>query len=125
MKRSYRVCGECAQALVEAGGVLQEGARILLGTPCARHGMIAATCVVEAKDGAISSLGNEAPSADDDDDVPAAFATSIAGLGPETELAARFVASWAHKSEGAKCDEFMVRHAIDAARLILSETKGR
>lgn len=143
--RPHYVCGECCSILERAGCRQQTSAVITLGTACERHTRSAATRIVFAPEGALPPLEappdvptrDELPAADDDDDgegaeaVPLAVVVDPASLprrasfGPVTELAARFVASWSHKSEGAKGDDFMVAHAVKVARALLRETGGR
>lgn len=129
-RRLYRVCGDCAGALVEAGGVIVPST-MPLGTGCETHPRLAATVTVQADD-SCRPHASEAPErgandddTEDEDAPPPPIDAAPSGIGPVTELAARFVASWGHKSEGAKGDEFMVRHAVVVARRILAETGGR
>ncbi len=127
-RRLFRVCGDCAEALVKAGGVIVP-ATLTLGTGCETHPRLAATVAVQADEScrppAIDAHGDGAEGLEDDDDALPPLEVMPSGIGPVTELAARFVASWGHKSEGAKGDEFMVRHAVVVARRILAETGGR
>jgi hypothetical protein len=130
VKRLYRVCGSCSTSLIRAGGEAKH-ANISLGTPCERHPSMQATIVIEADDGLLPAA---APSVERDDDEEATDEDAVSSVdgvaipssvGPLTEIAARLVASWGHKSEGAKSDVFMVRHAVNVARRLLEETGGR
>lgn len=114
-----RVCGDCAEKLLALGCIAPKAAtEITYGTMCEVHPTLvgrAATNVLEAVDGWDKDWEREQPLTD---------LESMVDDQRIVDVASRLLASWTAEEKGANADGFMVVHALDTARLLLSKVKG-